>query len=106
MALVDVVTEEVRRVGGGKVSDVAVEIGGLQSIEPQSLELCFETIVEGTDLEGARLVVTRRPIRVRCDTCRGDTVADRFFRCTTCGGRETAVIASGGLTVASIRLSP
>lgn len=101
-ALIDVIREEVERDGGGRVVGVALSLGGLQSLEPHSLALCFETMVEGTFMEGAVLTVERLPIRVHCRACGRDVISDERFRCGSCDGRDVVVLPTEPMRVESI----
>ncbi|NLH81892.1 MAG: hydrogenase maturation nickel metallochaperone HypA [Phyllobacteriaceae bacterium] len=105
IALVDVLNEEIERAGGGRLVDVVLTVGGLGALEPGALSACFETVVEGTALEGARLSVRRLPIRIHCRGCRADGICDEHFRCLDCGGTDLVVLGSEPMRVESMTMT-
>lgn len=105
VSLISVVNDEVRRCGGGKVTEVAMSIGGIQSVEPDSIKMCFDLLVEGTDLEGAVLNINRMPILIYCNSCMNESVSDGNFHCIECGSSDVKILPSGGMIVNGITLS-
>lgn len=103
-ALVDVLIEEIEREGGGRLVEALLSIGGLGSLEPHALSVCFETIVEGTALDGAHLSVRRLPIRIHCRVCARDGVSDERFRCAGCDGDDVIVLPSEPMRVESMTI--
>ena len=104
-SLVDVVCAELRRQGGGRVREIRMSIGGLQSIEPATLVSSFDIVSADTPLRGAVLKVRRRPLRVLCRACDGERTATPSFRCETCGSGEVQMLPGEGMTVDEIVLS-
>lgn len=101
-ALMDVVSAEVRRRGLRRVTEIRMSIGGLQGIEPRVLVSSFEMLAENTEMEGAILAITRRPVRIYCRDCRTERVADRRFRCEACQGDDVKILPGDGMTVDEI----
>lgn len=105
-ALMDVVSAEMRRRGGGRVAEIRMTIGALQGIEPRSLQSAFEVLAADTELAGARLSITRRPLRIFCRTCQAQEIADSRFRCRSCEGGDVSVLPAGAMTVDEIIVCP
>lgn len=53
---------------GSRVT-LRVHIGALTCVSADSLEFCFESMVEGTSLEGAKLAIDTLPVIIFCDYC-------------------------------------
>lgn len=104
-ALMNAVSKEVQRRGGGQVIEIAMSVGGLQSVDPHSIQSCFTFLAEGTIMDGAVLMVKRLPIVIHCNACSTDGVADNDFHCRECGGVDVRILSSGGMTVDSIVVS-
>ena len=69
-----------------KVTKVALVIGELSGLDPDSIRLYFEEITRGTIVEGAPLSVNSLALKLRCNTC--DMVFDKKigeFNCPQCG---------------------
>lgn len=101
-ALMKVVSEEAQRRGGGRVTEIAMTIGGLQGIEPAVLESSFALLAENTIMAGAHLRINQLPVRVFCRQCDSILVADARFRCGSCHGNDVRIQPSQGMTVDEI----
>lgn len=101
-ALIEVVREEVERSGGGQVVRIDLTVSGFESLEPHSLNLCFEMMTEGTAMEGAVIEVKRLPIRIRCKTCDADRISDERFHCEICNGTDVVLLPSEPMRVNSV----
>jgi len=89
---------------GRPVVAVAVDVGALRQVVPETLGACWELVTRGTGLAGARLEVTTIPAVVACHTCgHRRTLADvPSMVCEACGGTDTAAVAGEELLVRSI----
>ncbi|MGD0680466.1 MAG: hydrogenase maturation nickel metallochaperone HypA [Terracidiphilus sp.] len=72
---------------GARVLEVRLRVGALASVIPESLEFCWGIAIEGTPMEGSRLVVNMLPVVVHCDSCGQDAELEgvQSFRCPRCG---------------------
>ncbi len=94
-ALVDMIAEEGRKAGCGRVTSVRLEIGALSCVTPEAMRFCFDIVTRDTIAEGAALVIDAVPARGWCPACsRGVAVSDRFAACPDCGGQD--LVVSGG----------
>jgi hydrogenase nickel incorporation protein HypA/HybF len=86
-SIVETVTETLAAYPGARVLAVQLRVGALASVIPESLEFCWGIAIEGTALEGSRLVVNLLPVVVHCETCGQDVTLDgiQSFRCPRCG---------------------
>ena len=86
-SIVDAVTESAAAYPGARVKEVRLRLGSLASVVEDSLQFCWGITVEGTPLEGARLVVKILPVIVHCASCRqdGELASLQGFRCPHCG---------------------
>jgi hydrogenase nickel incorporation protein HypA/HybF len=91
--------------GGRRVTSVEVRIGRLRQVVPDALAFAFELAAEGTEAEGAELIVEHVPARVSCRACGAETEANDFpFGCGRCGGFDVDVVAGDELLVESLEL--
>jgi hydrogenase nickel incorporation protein HypA/HybF len=86
-SIVESVTESLAAYPGARVLEVRLRVGALASVIPESLEFCWGIAIEGTPLEGSRLVVNVLPVVVHCGPCGEDVELDgvQSFRCPRCG---------------------
>jgi hydrogenase nickel incorporation protein HypA/HybF len=100
-----IVTIASRHAKGRPVSRVDVKVGYLRQVVPDSLQFAFELITQGTELDGAELVLEEVPARVRCRTCGTGTELTEFpAHCGACGGFDVEVTAGEELLVDSIEV--
>ncbi len=85
---------------GRRVSEVALRVGGLRQVVPESLRFYFEIVARDGPCEGAQLTLTEVPAQLRCTACEQKwtpPLAD--FRCPNCLSAEVTVIAGDELLV-------
>ena len=86
-SIVDAVTESAAAYPGARVKEVRLRVGALASVIEDSLQFCWGITVEGTPLEGSKLVVNVLPVIAHCDACGkdGELSSLQSFRCPHCG---------------------
>ena len=91
---------------GRAVESVAVDIGALRQVVPETLTACWDLVVAGTELAGARLETAAIPAVVWCRTCdhRRQLVDLPSMMCEACGGTATVTESGEELLVRSISL--
>jgi hydrogenase nickel incorporation protein HypA/HybF len=88
---------------GRPVSRVAVRIGHLRQVVPDSLSFCWEMVTEGTALAGCRLDIDHVPAVALCHSCGERTTLERpVLVCGACGGRDTTLESGEEFLVESI----
>lgn len=98
-----IVDTAVRHAAGRRVTAIALRIGGLRQVVPDSLVFYFEFVAKGTVCEGARLEHTFLAARLRCAVCgREWEMGSPAFRCPTCGDAQVAVVSGNEFEVESI----
>jgi hydrogenase nickel incorporation protein HypA/HybF len=103
LSLAQAICETVeRRADGRAVRQVDVRIGHLRQVVPESLQFAWEMLVEGSSLDGCRLVVEHVPAVVRCQTCAVETTLELpVLACGACGGLEVDLLSGEELDLAS-----
>lgn len=101
--IAETVSEFARQNPGKSVVKVRLRIGQLACIETDQLTFCYESIVEGTDLENSSLILENVPLAIKCQYCcyegRPDCCGEAFtasiptMQCPRCG--RAAPITAG-----------
>lgn len=75
---------------------VALRVGSLSGANPGALESAWPIAVEGTPVQGARLLLELVTAAVWCPVCKHDVEIDEFYalRCPVCD-RPTAELTRG-----------
>ena len=72
--------------GGNRVRRIDVRVGLLTGVSPESMQLYFELLREGTICAEAELAVSLEPLLARCDTCGADhSLGEAVWICPACG---------------------
>jgi hydrogenase nickel incorporation protein HypA/HybF len=101
-AVLDIVQ---RHADGRRVARVELKVGHLRQVVPSALEFAFELVAEGTEAEGAELVMQEVPAGVRCDRCGAESVLLAFpAQCVACGSLDCEVRGGEELLVDALEL--
>jgi len=86
-----------------KVKSIKVKIGKLQNVLPESLEFCFNALIQKSRMENAILMIEQMPIKLECNSCGDISVQEGFlFACPKCGSSSITIISGNELTVSEI----
>jgi hydrogenase nickel incorporation protein HypA/HybF len=99
-----VVNTVIKHAAERRVTSVAMTVGALRQVVPDSLEFYFGIVSRDTVCEGAVLNQTLVPGRVRCEGCGTEWELEfPAFLCGACGGRAE-VLRGNELEVESIEV--
>lgn len=104
-SLIEMIKEEMAKNSAVKLKSARLQIGRMSTIVPDALEFCFGVITEGTELEGAELVMDMVPLRGICRKCaREFDIIDFAFVCPACGGLEIDTLSGHELALIEIEV--
>jgi hydrogenase nickel incorporation protein HypA/HybF len=104
-SLVGILQEEMLKHGATTLRSVRLSIGELSAIVPESLSFCFEIIIQGTPLEGAKLLMDRIPLKGYCPRCaQSFDIKDHVFVCPTCTSTAIETIEGQELSVVEMEV--
>jgi hydrogenase nickel incorporation protein HypA/HybF len=99
-AIVDTVT---RHAPGRDVKRVAIRVGHLRQVVPDSLQFSWEMLVQGTDLDGCRLDIDHVPAVVVCAECGVTSVLEcPIVMCPSCATRNVAIVSGDEFLIATM----
>jgi hydrogenase nickel incorporation protein HypA/HybF len=87
-----------------RIAGVRLEIGKLSGIVPDSVRFCFDVVVAGTLLEGARLDIDEPGGRARCAECETEFDVDDLVLLCPCGSANVAVLTGRQLRIRSVEV--
>lgn len=92
--LVELAAAAAENAGVMRVQALHVRLGVLSGVVKEALAFAFEVVIQGTPLEGARLVITEVPVKVFCPACHEARVLPEPIpmRCPVCGTRTSQVL--------------
>lgn len=103
--LIEIIQEEMIRHNANTLRSVRLNIGQMSAIVPDALSFCFEVIVAGTELEGARLIMDIIPLKGYCSACENEFhIEDYVFVCTSCGSTKIETLAGQDLSIVEMQV--
>ncbi|MGP8153560.1 MAG: hydrogenase maturation nickel metallochaperone HypA [Smithella sp.] len=96
-SILDVVLNHARMNQVSKVHSISLAIGELSDLQDEWLQRYFDYISKGTLAEGARLVIERTPVVLKCASCAKEIPVKvgemKDIVCPVCGNKELTLIA-------------
>ena len=98
--ILDIVDEYMDTENGRVLKKVVVEVGELTAVLPQSLEFCYQALVENSRYHGSKILIKIVPLSGVCLDCHHSFKIIKFeFKCPLCqsshidvkGGQELRI---------------
>jgi hydrogenase nickel incorporation protein HypA/HybF len=89
---------------GRRVRRVTLHIGKLSGVMTGAIAFCFETVAQGTALEGAQLEIREIEGRARCTICGSEFETRTLFTPCPCGSRQFERLQGEELNIKSMEL--
>lgn len=99
-SIMDIVNETLKDTEKKKLIEIVVDIGELVAVVPDSLQFCFEAIVNDTIFENAKLKLNILPLKINCNECNNESKIEKFyFLCPNCESTNIRVISGEELNI-------
>jgi hydrogenase nickel incorporation protein HypA/HybF len=107
-SLFDICLKHAAANGVKKVIAVNLKVGEVSDLQDEWIQRYFDFLAKGTIVEGARLVIERVPLMVRCGKCTESFSVDirqgRKVECPKCQATEFAYVSGREYTVDSMEV--
>lgn len=104
-SLIEIIRQEMAQHNALKLKTARLQIGQMSAIVPDALSFCFAVITEGTEMEGADLIMESVPLRGKCHHCDLEfNIEDYAFLCPSCGGQEIGMMSGQELALIEIEV--
>ncbi len=100
-----------------RITEIRLEIGEFTFINPDQLQFVFEIAAKDSPAEGAKLVVTKSPGKIRCTKCgyegglkyagpevHSPTAIQFVLDCPKCESKETEIVGGRELRIKDIKV--
>lgn len=92
-SLLDNCEENANQNGSTKVTKVVVKIGVLSGVEPDLLQIAFDTFKENTICNDALFVINIQKVVIKCKTCGSTSTLEKHeYNCPLCKSTEINVL--------------
>jgi hydrogenase nickel incorporation protein HypA/HybF len=89
---------------GRRVRRVTLDVGKLSGVMSDAIAFCFETVAQGTALQGATLEIRQIEGRARCVACGSEFVTETLYTPCACGSRRIERLQGEELNIKSMEL--
>ena len=90
--ILEIVDEYMDREPEARLREVAVEIGELVAVVPDSLNFCYDVLVENSKYQDSKLLIRILPLQGSCKTCGHVFKIENYnFTCPSCRSNELEV---------------
>lgn len=95
-SIVRIAVEEAEKHNVKKINEIRIKVGELSGLVPECIQHYFDIVSEGTKVHGAKLVIFKIPITMKCLDCGfdGETKSFQENKCPVCG--SSSMKMSGG----------
>lgn len=104
--VVDTVLAYAAENNASRVIEVSLVVGDLRDVVDELMESCFQFLSRGTIAEGARLTMTKVPLKLQCEDCLlvfgADIRGRKQIACPDCGGNRLKVKSGREFLISSI----
>jgi hydrogenase nickel incorporation protein HypA/HybF len=88
-----------------KITKVVVKIGVMSGVEPDLLQIAFDTFKEGTMCENCEYIQQIQPIKIRCKSCNNEIeLTKNEYSCPKCQSINVDVIDGEEMYLMSLEL--
>ncbi|WP_338203928.1 hydrogenase maturation nickel metallochaperone HypA [Parageobacillus thermoglucosidasius] len=103
--LAELAIEAAKHTGMKRVHALHLKLGVLSGVVKEALEFSFDVVIEGTLLEGAKLIIEDIPVKVFCPACQEAHVLSEPFpmRCPVCGTKTSQVLEGREMELFSLK---
>lgn len=89
-----------------QVSKVIVKIGKFSNILSDSLQFCFEAVINNTKFSNAKLEVDSIPLIIECNECKQKIeIESPVFLCSNCGSANIKLITGNEMSIDHIEIN-
>jgi hydrogenase nickel incorporation protein HypA/HybF len=91
--------------GGRRIETVEVKVGHLRQVVPDALAFAFTLVAEGTEAEGAALLMEEVPAAGICRMCGSESDLPGFpLACDACGSLDVELVRGEELLVDALTM--
>ena len=91
-SILDIVDDYMTKENGGKLVEVAIEVGELTAVVPDSLTFCYEALVDNSPYQDSKIKINIIPLTGNCSDCGKLFKIEKFeFLCPTCQSSDISV---------------
>lgn len=100
-SIIEIIIAEMPEHNVTRIESIALRIGEMRQVIPETLHFGFDILSKDTPVEGAKLIIESVPIKGRCRTCGQEFVIENYLNnCPKCEGIDNEIISGKELEIA------
>lgn len=106
-SILDIILEYAQKNNAKKIHRVNLKIGVMSDVIPDWAQTYFDMLTKDTIADGAKLVVEKVPLRIRCNACGHEYELEHGnwnFACHQCKSTEIEILSGRELSITSIEI--
>ena len=104
--IISIVEESTKTLANGKVTNIHLRVGKMSNVLVDSLCFCFDSLIDGTRLAEAKLIIEEIPITLFCNNCSKNTEILEFsFSCAHCNSTNVEMKSGNELEICKVEVN-
>ncbi|WP_163193182.1 hydrogenase maturation nickel metallochaperone HypA [Clostridium thermarum] len=105
-SIIRIAREEAEKHKVNKVLEIRIAVGELTGLMPNCIQHYFDIASRGTVVEGAKLIINKVPVAVRCNNCNSESEIDKSksYGCPVCGHSDIKIIRGNEFLIQSLEV--
>ena len=104
-SILDIVDEYMLKEDGKKLMEVTVEVGELVAVVPDSLNFCYDVLIEDTPYQDSKLNLNILPLIGNCTNCDYSFKVENFnFICPSCTSTNITISQGQELRISHLEV--
>ncbi len=98
--ILEIIDDTLSETDQSKLKEVVVDIGELVAVVPDSIQFCFEALIQDSVYENAKLTINNTPAIINCKACNKDSNINKYnFTCPECNSSEIILVSGEELNI-------
>ncbi|MBL4937963.1 hydrogenase maturation nickel metallochaperone HypA [Clostridium sp. YIM B02515] len=105
-SIVRIASDEALKHNVSKINEIRIKIGEISGLVPECIQYYFDVVSAGTKAEGAKLIINKLPIVMKCVNCNFTGETDKFVenKCPDCGSTQMKMIGGNEFYIDSMEV--
>jgi hydrogenase nickel incorporation protein HypA/HybF len=104
-SILNIAVEQAEMHNASKVLEIRLKVGEFSGVLPQLIQDYFDIVSKDTIVEGAKLIIDRIPIGVKCNNCSHEATIDIMkIKCPVCGSTDVKIVSGKEFYVDSMEV--
>jgi hydrogenase nickel incorporation protein HypA/HybF len=107
LSLIEVALEQAQKHGNAKVEVVHLKLGAMSGVDKEALAFSYTVAIDGTALQGSKLMIEDVPVTINCPTCHAERVLPSLqqFSCPECHTPALDIVRGREIEISALEIA-